>query len=108
MPWVVDEEKGIGYVEVAPEEEKPPKPPGTFLEEHERIKAEIDKAAKEAKCSSVEELAKHTGYSKETIREHGDVFLIDKYVVSPDGDYLCSGESIAKMRDKIKRWKGVD
>jgi hypothetical protein len=108
MPWISVEKKVIGTVELK-EEEAPPAPPAppspiiaSFLEEHRKLKAIIDRHGTRGECVTRGTLESEGNVSSERLGKHIDVFRAHHAVSEVDGDILCGRESLSKLKKKIR------
>lgn len=104
---VIVEEKKIGEAVIArPGAVVPGGGVTISIDEHKRVKSEVDKAASRGMCPSIGEIATAAGLTPDTVDTHFRILQEDEYGAMCSLERFCSHNACKGMLDKIHRWRG--
>jgi hypothetical protein len=103
---IIVEEKKIGEAVIARPGTVIPGGISISLDTHNKVKAEVDKAASRGLCPSVVEIATAAGISQDTVNTHFKILETDEYGAMCSLERFCSYSACEGMLDKIHRWRG--
>ena len=103
---IIVEEKKIGEAVIARPGATVPGAVSISLDTHNRVKAEVDKAAGRGICPSVAEIATAVGLPADAVNTHFKILETDEYGAMCSLERFCSHNACTSMLDKIHRWRG--
>lgn len=103
---IIVEEKKIGEAVIARPGAVIPGGISISLDTHNKVKAEVDKAASRGVCPSAIEIATAAGLTSDAVSTHFKILETDEYGAMCSLERFCSHNACKSMLDKIHRWRG--
>jgi hypothetical protein len=103
---IIVEEKKIGEAVIARPGAVIPGGISISLDTHNKVKAEVDKAASRGICPSIAQIASAAGLDQGTVNTHFKILELDEYGAMCSLENFCSHNACKSMLDKIHRWRG--